>query len=174
MEAGGHNGNQTTMALLTNVIPEIKIPVIAAGGIVDGRGIAAALVMGAAGVQMGSRFLLSTECTLHPMAKQKIIEATDTDSVLTGFSRGRAVRGLKNSFTDRYLEMELKGAPQIELDHLAAGTSRLAAVDGDVDNGLVQVGQSLNVLRTIKPVKEIFAELVEETTLCLERSRDLI
>ncbi len=174
MEAGGHNGSQTTMALLTNIIPEIKIPVVAAGGIADGRGIAAALIMGAAGVQMGSRFLLAAECILHPKAKQMIIQATDTDSVLTGFTRGSAVRGLKNRFTERYLEMEVKGAPQSELDQLASGTSRLAAVDGDVENGVVQVGQSLNVLTEIKPVKEIMAELVAETKQCLAGAKDLI
>lgn len=174
MEAGGHIGTLTTMALLTNVIPEISIPVIAAGGIVDGRGIAAALLMGASGVQMGSRFLLTEECTLHPKAKQRIIEAEDTDSVVTGYSRGHGVRGLRNKFTAKYLELERSGAPQDELDALATGTNRLAAVDGDVENGLVLVGQSLNRLKDIKPVKQVIEELMAETIRTLSNAGKLV
>ncbi|SDF64013.1 nitronate monooxygenase [Sporolituus thermophilus] len=174
MEAGGHIGTMTTMALLTNVIPEISVPVIAAGGIVDGRGIAAALLMGASGVQMGSRFLLTEECTLHPKAKQRIIEAEDTDSVVTGYSRGHGVRGLKSKFTDKYLELERSGAPQDELDALATGTNRLAAVDGDVETGLVQVGQSLNRLKDIKPVKQVIEELMAETIRTLSNAGNLV
>lgn len=173
MESGGHFGTQTTMALLTNVIPEVSIPVIAAGGIADGRGIAAALIMGASGVQMGSVFLLTTECTLHPRAKEMIIQATDTDSVVTGYSRGHGVRGLRNRFAEKYLELERQGAPQEELDRLAAGTNRLAAVDGDVENGFVQVGQSLNALKEIKPVKEVIARLMAETHACLKNACEL-
>lgn len=170
MEAGGHIGSQTTMALLTNVVTAINIPVVAAGGIADGRGIAAALVMGAAGVQMGSRFLLTNECVVHPNYQAEIIKATDTDSVVTGFSRGAGVRGLKNKFTEYYLELERKGAPQEELDRISAGTSKLASVEGDVENGVVQVTQSLNVLTGIKPVKEVMETLVAETKAALERA----
>ena len=107
MEGGGHIGQQTTMALMTNVLPLIKkVPVLVAGGISDGRGIAAALMMGADGVQMGSRFILTDECPTHPKAKEAIIKATDTDSAVTGFSRNNAVRCLKNEFTKEYLEKE--------------------------------------------------------------------
>ena len=173
MEAGGHIGSLTTMALLTNVIPEVNLPVIAAGGIVDGRGMAAALLMGADGVQMGSRFLLTSECGLHPNAKQRIIAATDTDSIATGVSRGHAVRGLKNSFTDKFLALEVQGAPQAELDSLATGTNRLAAVDGDVENGLVQVGQSLNPLNEIKPVQAVIDEIMDETRQKLQNAAKL-
>lgn len=169
MEAGGHIGKLTTMALMTNVIPQISIPVIPAGGIVDGRGIAAAIVMGAQGVQMGSRFLLADECTLHPEAKQKIIEAKDTDSVVTGYSRGHGVRGLRNTFTDKYLELEIQGASQESLNKLAVGTNRLAAIDGDTENGLVQVGQSLNPLNEINPAKAIVQDLIKEAELVLNR-----
>ena len=95
MEAGGHDGKLTLMALLENVLPDIEIPVIAAGGIADGRGIAASLLMGASGVQMGTRFLLAEECSLHPKAKDAIMAAADTDSVVTGFTTGDSVRGLK-------------------------------------------------------------------------------
>lgn len=174
MEAGGHIGTQTTMALLTNIVCEISIPVIAAGGIVDGRGIAAALIMGASGVQMGSRFLLTEECTLHPNAKQRIIDATDTDSVVTGYSRGHGVRGLKNKFTTKFLELETKGAPQEVLNDLATGTNKLAAIDGDIENGLVQVGQSLVKLSDIKPVKQVLENLMSETVTVLNSAINLI
>lgn len=174
MEAGGHIGTQSTMALLTNVIPEVKLPVIAAGGIVDGRGVAAALLMGAAGVQMGSRFLLTDECGLHPNAKARIIEATDTDSVATGVSRGYGVRGLRNAFTDKFLALETNGAPQAELDKLATGTNRLAAVDGDVENGLVQVGQSLLPLRQIQPVHEVLATIIADAGRLLSQAPELL
>lgn len=169
MEAGGHIGKLTTMALMTNVIPQISIPVVAAGGIIDGRGLAAALIMGAQGVQMGSRFLLTDECMLHPKAKQKIIEAKDTDSVVTGFNRGHGVRGIRNTFTDKYLELESQGAPQEKLDQLATGTNRLASIDGDIENGLVQVGQSLDLLNQIKPVKIIVEDLIKEAESALNK-----
>ena len=162
MEAGGHIGSLTTMALLTNVIPEVALPVVVAGGIVDGRGMAAALLMGADAVQMGSRFLLTDECEMHPNAKAQIIAAADTDSIATGVSRGHAVRGLKNSFTDKFLALEVQGAPQAELDTLATGTNRMAAVDGDVENGLVQVGQSLAPLKEIKPVRAVIEAIMAE------------
>lgn len=173
MESGGHIGTQTTMALLTNVIPALHIPVVAAGGIADGRGIAAALVMGAAGVQMGSIFLLTNECVVHPNFQAEIIKATDTDSVVTGFSRGAGVRGLKNKFTERYLELERRGASQEELDRLATGTSRLASVEGDVENGVVQVTQSLNPLTEIKPVQEVIDKLVAEIQAALQKAAEL-
>jgi len=164
MEAGGHIGSLTTMALMTNVIPEVALPVVVAGGIVDGRGMAAALLMGADAVQMGSRFLLTDECGMHPNAKARIIAAADTDSIATGVSRGHAVRGLKNSFTDKFLALEVQGAPQAELDTLATGTNRLAAVDGDVENGLVQVGQSLAPLKEINPVRAVIESIMAETS----------
>ena len=174
MEAGGHIGTQSTMALLTNVIPEVKLPVIAAGGIADGRGIAAALLMGADGVQMGSRFLLTEECGLHPNAKARIIQAVDTDSVATGVSRNHGVRGLKNAFTDKFLALEASGAPQADLDQLATGTSRLAAVDGDIENGLVQVGQSLLPLREIQPVGAVMEMLMAEARRRLLQAPELV
>lgn len=174
MEAGGHIGNLTTMALLTNVIPEVSIPVIAAGGIVDGRGMAAALLMGASGVQMGSRFLLTDECTVHPNAKQQIIKAQDTDSIATGLSRGHGVRGLKNKFTDRYTELENIGTPQKELDDLATGTNKKAAIDGDVENGLVQVGQSLNRLTEIRATRQVIEDVMNETIQVLTGAGNLI
>lgn len=174
MEAGGHIGTQTTMALLSNVIPEVSLPVIAAGGIADGRAVSAALIMGAAGVQIGSRFLLATECTVHNNAKQRIIAAVDTDSVVTGYSRGQGVRGLKNSFTDKYLVLETSGAPTPELNQLATGTNKLAALDGDIDNGLVQAGQSLNRLNKIEPARVIIEEIMATTTHLLTTAPKLV
>lgn len=168
MEAGGHIGNQTTLALMTNIIPEItRIPVIVAGGIVSGRALAAVLLMGGAGVQMGSRFLLAQECQVHPNVKEKIINATDTDSVVTGFSRNFGVRGLRNKFTDEYLALETSGASLEDLHKLAAGRSRVSAVEGDMENGSVQVGQSLIPLNEIKPVQEIIEEIVNEANEAL-------
>lgn len=173
MEAGGHIGSLTTLALMTNIIPNINLPVIAAGGIADGRGIAAALLMGAAGVQMGSRFLLTTECTLHPRAKEMIVKATDTDSVATGISRGHGVRCLRNSFTEQYMKLEAEGAPQEQLDKLATGTNRMAAVDGDVEMGAILVGQSLNVLNEIKSAKEVIEELMAQTKETLQKACEI-
>ena len=162
MEAGGHDGKITLMALLENVLPEIEIPVFAAGGIVDGRAVAAALIMGASGVQMGTRFLLAKECRLHPNAKQAIIDAADTDSVVTGFSTRDTVRGLRNPFSEKYLKLEYSGAAQSELTALAAGTNRKAVIDGDTENGFVLAGMSLTHLTKVQPVQEIVEELVSE------------
>ena len=174
MEGGGHIGTQTTMALMSNVlsVPH-SIPVIVAGGISDGRAIAAALLMGADGVQIGSRFILTTECPTHPVAKEAILKASDTDSAVTGFSRGSAVRCLKNDFTEEFLSLERAGAPQAELDKLATGTNRMGAVEGDIKRGAVLVGQSLNVLKDILPCKEVIERLVSEAKATLAKAKDI-
>ncbi len=174
MEAGGHDGKITLMALLENVLPEIEIPVVAAGGIVDGRGIAAALMMGASGVQMGTRFLLAKECKLHPNAKKAIMEAKDTDSVVTGFTTRDTVRGLRNPFSEKYLKLEYSGAPQETLTALAAGTNKLAAIDGDTENGFVLAGMSLTHLTQEQPVQEIVDDLVSEAEKRLHNASHLI
>ncbi len=171
MEAGGHIGVQTTMALLGNVIPHIKsIPVIAAGGIADGRGVAAAFVMGASAVQIGSRFLISEESPAHQNFKEAVLKATDTDSIVTGYSRHSGVRCLKNPFTEKYLALEIAGTPQEELNALATGTNRLAAVEGDIVNGAMQVSQSLCLLNKIQPCAEIIEELVADTRKILSNA----
>ncbi|VBB08489.1 nitronate monooxygenase [Lucifera butyrica] len=170
MEAGGHIGVLTTMALMTQVIPLVDIPVVAAGGFADGRGLAAALIMGAAGIQMGTRFLLAQECGAHPNFKEKIINAADTDTVVTGLTSGHAVRGIKNRFTETFLELEGACAPVAELDKLATGTSRLAAVDGDVVNGMVQAGQSLLPLKKVEPARQIIADIVNQSRLLLNQA----
>ena len=174
MEAGGHIGVLTTMALMTQVIPTIDIPVIVAGGFADGRGLAAALIMGASGIQMGTRFLLAEECAVHENFKLKLIAATDTDTVVTGQASGHAVRGVKNKFTEHFLELERQGTPDEELARLATGTNRLAAVDGDVENGMVQAGQSLLPLTKIEPAKKIIENIVAQAKQVLARIPELV
>lgn len=174
MEAGGHIGQQTTMALMENVLPQIKnIPVLVAGGISDGRALAAALLMGAEGVQIGSRFLLTTECPAHPAAKQVIIDATDTDSAVTGFSRGHGVRCLKNAFTQKFSEKEISGAPQEELNAMGTGTNKRGIMEGDIVNGTVMVGQSLNVLNDILPCKEVIERMMAEAQAAVEHIKSI-
>ncbi|WP_296898001.1 nitronate monooxygenase [uncultured Megamonas sp.] len=164
MEAGGHIGVLTTMALMTQVIPEIKdIPVVMAGGFGDGRGLAAAMLMGAGGVQMGTRFLVAEECPVHENMKQKLIEAIDTDTIVTGLTLGGAVRGIKNKFSTEFVQKENEGkTPKEELIRLATGTNKLAAVDGDVVNGMMQAGQSLTVLQKVEPVVTIIENIMKQ------------
>lgn len=174
MEAGGHIGVLTTMALMTQVIPLVDVPVIVAGGFADGRGLAAALIMGAAGIQMGTRFLLAEECSVHTNFKEKLIAATDTDTVVTGLTIGHAVRGVKNKFTDAFLDLERKHTPEEELIRLATGTNRLAAVEGDIENGMVQAGQSLLPLTKIEPAKVIIESIIKEAQEVLSKSANLL
>ena len=174
MEAGGHIGVLTTMALMTQVIPEVKIPVIMAGGFADGRGLAAALLMGAAGVQMGTRFLLAEECNVHCNMKQKLIEAIDTDTIVTGLTIGGAVRGIRNKFSEEFIALEYSGkASKEELLAKATGTNKLAAVDGDTENGMMQAGQSLLPLKKIEPVQEILRNMMEEARQALSNASNI-
>ena len=164
MEAGGHIGVLTTMALMTQVIPEIKdIPVVMAGGFGDGRGLAAAMLMGAGGVQMGTRFLVAEECSVHENMKQKLIEAVDTDTIVTGLTLGGAVRGIKNKFSPEFVQKENEGkTSKEELIRMATGTNKLAAVEGDVVNGMMQAGQSLTVLQKVEPVATIIEDIMKQ------------
>ena len=164
MEAGGHIGVLTTMALMTQVIPEIKdIPVVMAGGFGDGRGLAAAMLMGASGVQMGTRFLVAEECSVHENMKQKLIEAVDTDTIVTGLTLGGAVRGIKNKFSTEFVQKENEGkTSKEELIRMATGTNKLAAVEGDVVNGMMQAGQSLTVLQKVEPVATIIEDIMKQ------------
>ena len=163
MEAGGHIGVLTTMALMTQVIPETTIPVIMAGGFADGRGLAAALIMGAAGIQMGTRFLVAEECPVHENMKKKLIEAIDTDTIVTGVTIGGAVRGIKNKFSEEFVALEYSGkADKQTLLDKATGTNKLAAVDGDTEKGMMQAGQSLLPLKKVEPVKDIVEAIVKE------------
>jgi enoyl-[acyl-carrier protein] reductase II len=168
MEGGGHIGTLTTMALLSNVLKDkYPIPVLAAGGISDGRAMAAALLMGADGVQMGSRFLVTTECPIHEKTKEMIVKATDTDCVVTGYSRNMGVRCLKNAFTQKYLEAETSGAPKEKLMELGTGTSRMGMKEGDIENGSVMVGESLNVLNEVLPCKDVIEKIMADAKATL-------
>ncbi|HHZ02130.1 MAG TPA: enoyl-[acyl-carrier-protein] reductase FabK [Tissierellia bacterium] len=161
MEAGGHIGKITTLSLMTQVIPEVKIPVVAAGGFADGRGLAAALVMGASGIQMGTRFYASKECIAHINAKNAIVNAQDTDTVITGYMSDHLIRGIKNKMTDKYIQLEKENAPYEELHNLRVGTSRKAPIDGDADWGLVQAGQSLSVIKSIETCEDIINDIIK-------------
>lgn len=169
-EAGGHIGTISTMAHMTNVIPFISIPVVIAGGIADGRGMAAAMLMGASGVQMGSRFMLAKESKVHEKAKEKIINAQDTDSVVTGLSKGHGVRGLKNEFTSEYIKLEFEGGNREKLSQMSKGTNKIGVVDGEVEKGIIQVGQSLIPLNKEQTVLEIIEDIMTEAKNTLKKA----
>lgn len=171
-EAGGHIGDITTMALVPQVVDAVKIPVIAAGGIADGRGFLAALALGAEGIQMGTRFVASRECTAHVAYKEAIIKAGDRDAVVTGRSTGHPVRNLKNTLTRILDEMEKKGVNKEEIEKLAAGSLRKAAIDGDIENGSVMAGQIAALIKEIKPVGEIIEEIVREAEELLQKLQE--
>ena len=173
-EAGGHIGSIATMPLMTQVIPEVGLPVIMAGGFADGRGLAAALIMGAAGVQIGTRFLVAEECPVHENMKKKLIEAVDTDSIVTGLTIGGAVRGIRNKFSEEFVADEFAGkTTKEELIKRATGTNKLAAVDGDVVNGMMQAGQSLMPLKKIEPAATIICRIIEEAKSALESAASI-
>ena len=173
-EAGGHIGSIATMPLMTQVIPEVGLPVIMAGGFADGRGLAAALIMGAAGVQIGTRFLVAEECPVHENMKKKLVEAVDTDSIVTGLTIGGAVRGIRNKFSEEFVADEFAGkTTKEELIKRATGTNKLAAVDGDVVNGMMQAGQSLIPLKKIEPAATIICRIIEEAKSALESAASI-
>ena len=159
-ESGGHIGELTTMALVPQVVDAVNIPVIAAGGIADSRGIVAALALGALGVQLGTRFLCSDECTAHDNYKNAVAKASDRDAVVTGRSTGHPVRGIKNKLTREFDRLEKEGASREEIENLGAGALRNAVVDGDTQMGALMAGQSSGLVCDIKPCAKIIAELV--------------
>jgi enoyl-[acyl-carrier protein] reductase II len=160
MEAGGHIGQLTTMALLTQVPPFVRLPVIAAGGIADGRGMAAAIVMGAQGVQIGTRFIASSECPVHPNYKEMLIQAKDTDSIVIGELRGHRVRALKNKFTLEYFQKEREVSNPDLLKGMMKGRVIKATIEGDKNEGLFHAGQSLAVIDRVMTCKEIIEEII--------------
>ena len=162
-EAGGHIGENTTMVLVPQIVDAVSIPVIAAGGIADGRGIAAAFMLGAKGVQMGTHFVVTDESQVHDNYKERIIKAKDIDSRVTGRTTGHPVRALRNEMTKKYMELENKGASFEELEHLTLGGLRKAVVDGDVKNGSVMAGQIAGMVKERMSCKELIGKLVEET-----------
>lgn len=164
MESGGHIGAQTTMTLVPQVADAVQIPVIAAGGIADGRGIAAAMMLGAEGVQMGTRFITAKESIVHPSYKERVIKARDIDSEVTGMSTGHPIRVLRNQMSREYLKMEKEGASFEELEHLTLGSLRKAVVEGDVVHGSLMAGQSAGLVKKEQTCEEILEELMQETT----------
>ena len=162
-EAGGHIGETTTMVLVPQVAEAVKIPVIAAGGIADGRGIAAAFMLGAKGVQMGTHFVVADECVVHDNYKERILKASDIDTRVTGRSTGHPVRALRNETTRKYMELERAGASFEELEQLTLGGLRKAVVDGDVKTGSVMAGQSAGMVKERMSCKKLIEKLVKET-----------
>ena len=162
MESGGHIGEQTTMTLLPQVVDAVDIPVIAAGGIGDGRGLAAAFMLGAEAVQIGTRFVVANESTVSKEYKERVIAAKDIDSVVTGRSTGHPVRSLRNQMTRQYMEMEKTNVSFEELEHMTLGTLRRAVVEGDVKNGTVMAGQIAGLISKEQSCAEIIQELMAE------------
>lgn len=161
MEAGGHIGEITTMSLIPQISEVVSIPVIAAGGIGDGRGLAAALALGAQGVQMGTRFIASEEAPVHPAFKEEILKAKERDTVITGASTGHPVRVIRNKLAMKFLELEREGASVEELEKLGTGTLK-KAVEGNIEWGSLMAGQISGLIKEIKPVKEIIENTVKE------------
>ncbi len=161
-ESGGHIGSTTTMALVPQVADAVSIPVIAAGGIADGRGFAAAFMLGAEGVQLGTRFVVATESIVHEKYKAMLIKAKDIDSAVTGLSTGHPVRSIRNKMTKEYLKLEKEGADFMELEKMTLGSLRKAVVEGDVINGTVMAGQIAGLVKKEQPCKEIIDEIMSE------------
>lgn len=158
-ESGGHVGELTTMALVPQVVDAVSIPVIAAGGIADGRQLAAAYALGACGVQLGTCLLASEECPIHENYKQAVLKAKDSDTIVTGRIGGTPVRILKNKMSREYVRREKEGADKMELEKYTLGSLRRAVFDGDTDTGSLMAGQVAGMLKEIKPLRTIFEEL---------------
>ena len=167
-ESGGHIGQATTMTLVPQVVDAVSIPVIAAGGIADGRGFAAAMMLGAEAVQMGTRFCVSDECVIHEKYKERILKAKDIDSEVTGRSHGHPVRGLRNKMTREYLKLEQEGASFEELEKLTLGGLRKAVVEGDTDNGSVLAGQIAGMVSRRQSCREIIDEIMDQAEVLLK------
>lgn len=168
-ESGGHIGEISTMALVPQVVDAVNVPVIAAGGIGDGRGVMAAFALGAKGVQMGTRFVLSEECIAHPNYKEAVLKAKDRSTVITGVTTGHPVRTIANNLTREFLALEYSGADAATLDGLGAGTLRKAAIDGDVKYGSVMIGQIAGMINDIKPCAQIIRDIMSDAEAVRDR-----
>ncbi len=169
MESGGHIGEITTMCLVPQMVDALDIPVIAAGGIGDGRGMAAVFALGAEGVQVGTRFVCSNECSIHPFYKEAIVNSQDRSTVMTGMSTGHPVRCLKNRLTRKFEELETHRASREEIEALGSGSLRRAVCEGDVEEGSVMAGQISGLIHEIKPVSEIIKNMLIEFQNTLAR-----
>ena len=166
-ESGGHVGQLTTMALVPQVVDAVDIPVLAAGGIADGRGVVASFALGAEGVQIGTRFLVAKECTVHENYKNKVIKAKDIDTEVTGRTTGHPVRVLRNKLSRQFKKLESEGASVEELEKLGTGSLPKAAKDGDTDFGSVMAGQIAGLVNKEQTAEEIISEIVNETDTIL-------
>lgn len=167
-ESGGHVGDTTTMALVPQVCDAVSVPVLAAGGIADGRGMAAALMLGAAGVQIGTRFLVATECNVHQNYKNKVLKAGDISTIVTGKRLGHPVRSIKTPFSRAYAKAEYSDMSDNDLENMAVGALRLAAVEGDEKNGCFLAGQIAGMVNKEQSAKEIIEEICTEAEKILK------
>ena len=171
MESGGHIGETTTINLVPQVADCLSIPVIAAGGIADGRGMAAAFALGAEGVQVGTRFVCASECNVHPNYKEKIVRANDRATAVTGRSIGHPVRALRNKFIKQFEELEKKGASSAEIEAFGSGKLRLAVVDGDAEMGSMMAGQSAGLVKAVEPAADIINDIITGAVKCADSMR---
>ena len=170
MESGGHIGDVATLPLVPQVVDTVDLPVIAAGGIADGRGLAAALALGAAGIQMGTRFICTTECQAHLNYKNKIVSAHDRATMVTGRRLGHPVRSIRSPFVRRFDELERTGATDEEVISYGAGSLQAAVVDGDMRRGSVMAGQSAGLVHDVVPVRELFERILCEAETAIRQS----
>ena len=170
-EAGGHIGENTTMVLVPQIADAVSIPVIAAGGIADGRGVAASLMLGASAVQVGTHFVVTKESVVHENYKKCIIKAKDIDSKVTGRSNGHPIRVLRNQMTKEYLRLEKEGASFEELEKLTLGALRKAVVEGDVVNGSLMAGLSAGLVKEEFSCRELIQKLMSEAEACLKGAK---
>ncbi|MHB8761818.1 MAG: enoyl-[acyl-carrier-protein] reductase FabK [Coriobacteriia bacterium] len=166
MEAGGHIGELTTMVLTPQLVDAVEVPVVAAGGIADGRGVAAAFALGADGVQVGTRFMCAEECTIHPAVKEAVLKAKDRDTVVTGRSTGHPVRVLKNKLARQIMELDNQNRPE-EIEALGAGKLALAMREGDIQMGSLMAGQAAAMVCRIEPAADIIAEMMGDAETLL-------
>ena len=169
MESGGHIGSTTTMALVPQVVDAVSVPVIAAGGIGDGRGFAASIMLGAEAVQIGTRFVVAKESIVHANYKQQVVKAKDIDSTVTGMSTGHPVRSLRNKMTKEYLKLEKEGADFMELEKLTLGSLRKAVIEGDVVNGTLMAGQIAGLIKEEQSCNEIVQDIMGQAKALLQR-----
>ncbi len=170
MESGGHIGETSTMVLVPQIASAVKVPVVAAGGIFDGRGFVAALALGAKGIQMGTRFIASNECIAHPNVKQRIVEVKDHPcTMVNGASLGHPVRAIENKMTREFAAMERAGASKEELEKFGTGKTFLGLIKGDIENGSLLAGQDASAIRDIKPVKQIIEDIMAEAEAVIQK-----
>lgn len=165
-ESGGHVGESTTLSLVTKLLTQTKLPVVAAGGIASGKGLNAMLALGACGIQVGTVLLTSKECPIHTNYKEAVLKAKDSDTVVTGRSKGVPVRILKNKMSKTYIDLEQNVSDALELEKLTLGAFRKAVNEGDMDNGSVMMGQIASICNEILSIEEIFSKIIKEAKEC--------